>query len=187
MGRNGRCISPYNISMKRTVHSYQKGFTLIEILLYLSLSIVMVALIGGIGVNVLTGLTGSKAEEELQYNAQFVTEKIHAIVSAAKNIELPSARETSPGLILRMNDPKKDPTVIDVVDGRIRVKEGESDPWLLSGKRLIVLTPVFSNVTYAGGPGSVRIILPMELVNPQDRVVLRASTTLYTTINLQYP
>ena len=86
-----------------------------------------------------------------------------------------------------MSDSIKNPTVIDVIDGRVQVQEGEGEPQPLSGRSVVVSDIEFSNVTPAGGLGSVRVALPMSLFNPSNRTVLRASTTLYTTINLQYP
>lgn len=173
--------------MKNIMQNNQTGFTLIEILLYLSLSVVMVSLIGGIGVNVLSGMASAKVEEELQYNAQFVTEKIRATVSEAESIDSPSAGATSSVLSLTMSDPKKTPTVIDVFGGSVRLQQGEGEAQILSGNGILVSDIEFSNVTSLVGAGSVRVVLPMELVNPNNRTVLRASSTLRTTINLQYP
>jgi len=158
-----------------------------EILLYLSLSAVMVALIGGIGVNVLSGLTGAKAEEDLQYNAQFVFEKIRPLVTAAGSIEIPRTGATSSSLVLRSEDLAKDPTVIDVVNGRIRVQKGNAEAQLLSGRNTVVSDLVFSNVTYEDGPGSVQIVMPIGMVNQGGGGGPGVSTTLQTTINLRYP
>ena len=79
--------------MNSSSKTNQLGFTLIEILLYLTLSSIMVALIGGIGVNVLSGLTNAKAEEDLQYNAQFVIEKVRTYILAADIIGNPEVGE----------------------------------------------------------------------------------------------
>jgi len=140
-----------------------------------------------IGVNILSGMASSKAEEELQYNAQFVIEKIRTLVGGAESIESPSVGATSSVLSLTMSDSLKDPTVITMADERVQLQEGSGEPQLLSGSSVVVSNVEFSNVTYENGQGSVRVILPIELLNPDNRTMLRASTTLYTTINLQSP
>src|SRR3989338_8137444 len=104
--------------MKKSVIANQRGFTLIEILLYMALSTILVVLIGGIGANVFSGFVKVKAAEELRYNTQFVTEKIRSLVSQAESISAPVAGESSTSLTLRMSDVSQDPTVIEGGDGR---------------------------------------------------------------------
>lgn len=173
--------------MRNPIRNNQAGFTIMEILLYLSLSVVMVVLISGIGVNVLSGLMSTKAEEEIQYNAQFINEKIRILVGQADGIFVPARAATSTSLSLVMSDPGKNPTVINVLEGSLQIQEGSGDPEPLSGSGVVISDVEFSNVTYEGGSGSVRIKMNMGLYNPGNRTVLRASTTLYTTVNLQYP
>ncbi|MCA9355886.1 type II secretion system protein [Candidatus Kaiserbacteria bacterium] len=165
----------------------QDGFTLIEILLYLSISVVMIALIGSIGVNVLLDVMGSRAKEELHYNVQFAGEKIRLLTSQAESVLEPIQASTSSVLVLKMEDPNNDPTVIDVIDGRIRVQEGMSEPEILSGENIFVSTVEFLNVSRGDEVGSLRLVLGMRVLNPGNRTELQSSTTLYTTMNLQYP
>ncbi len=164
-----------------------EGFTLIELLLYLSLSVIMVVLLGGIGVNVLSSLTNAKAQEELQYNAQFVTEKIHSLVSEAEAIEAPLRNATSSTLQLTRSDLSKNPTIIEVVAGRLQVREGAGESQVLSGSNVVVTATEFSNLTYEGGKGSVRLAFQLGLYNPDNRTALKTNATFYTTINLKYP
>ena len=173
--------------MQYTMKKKQKGFTLIETLLYLAISVVMVALIGGVGVNVLATLANVQREEELQYNSQFIFEKIRTIVNDAETIGIPTSSATSSVLSLTMNDLAKNPTVIDVVDGRLRVQEGSDAPQFLSGKNVVVSAVTFSNVTYAGSDGAVRISFDIYIQNPNTKPSSHAITTIITTINLQYP
>ncbi|OGG65097.1 hypothetical protein A3I99_03920 [Candidatus Kaiserbacteria bacterium RIFCSPLOWO2_02_FULL_45_11b] len=173
--------------MKKYVLTNQRGFTLIEILLYMALSTILVVLIGGIGANVFSGFVKVKAAEELRYNTQFVTEKIRDLVSQADSISTPVAGESSSALTLRMSDVSKDPTVIEVVDGRVTLLEGVGELQFISGTDVDVFGVEFSNITYDEGVGSLRVILEMGLRNPEDRTIYFASSTIYTTVNLQYP
>ncbi len=173
--------------MKKLTLTNSHGFTLIEILLYMALSTIMVVLLAGIGANVFSGFVRAKAAEELQYNTQFVTEKIRNLASQAEAISDPGTGETSDTLTLTMSDISKNPTVIDVVDGRMRIQEGITAPQFISGANVDVSTLEFSNVTYDGAIGSLRVILHLGLHNPEDRNIHIASSTIYTTVNLQYP
>jgi Tfp pilus assembly protein PilV len=173
--------------MKKYKINNQSGFTLIEILLYMVLSTVMVILMGGIGANVFSGFVKAKAAEELQYNTQFVTEKIRSLASQAESIAAPVAGETASVLSLVMSDTSKNPTIIDLVDGRVRLKEGEGEAQFISGSSMDISVAEFSNVTYNDGIGSLRVVLQIGPRNREDRVIYFASTTVYTTVNLQYP
>lgn len=173
--------------MKKPKQKMQSGFTLIEILLYMALSTMMVALMGGIGVNVFSGFVKSKAAEELQYNTQFVTEKIRSTISQAEAITAPAQGESGTVLSLTMSDAAKDPTVIDVSEGRVRIREGAGAAEFISGDGVDVYSAEFLNVTPAESVGSVRAVLHMGLRNPEDRTIHYASSTIYTTVNLLYP
>src|SRR3989344_8527886 len=110
--------------MKKYVLTNQRGFTLIEILLYMALSSILVVVIGGIGANVFSGFVKVKAAEELRYNTQFVTEKIRDLVSQADSISTPVAGGASSAPPLRMSVGSKDPTAFLVGDGRGTLLEG---------------------------------------------------------------
>lgn len=173
--------------MNSSSKTNQLGFTLIEILLYLTLSSIMVALIGGIGVNVLSGLTNAKAEEDLQYNAQFVTEKVRTYILSADSIGFPEVGAASSSLHLVMSDSSKNPTKIFEQNGMVFVQEGENAPAQFSGDNIVVSGMEFFNMTKADGAGMLRILVPMSIYNPDGKHSLRASSTLKTTLNLKYP
>lgn len=173
--------------MRYTMNKKQKGFTLIETFLYLAISVVMVVLIGSVGINVLATLASVHAEEELQYNSQFIIEKIRTIVNDAETIDIPISGATSSTLSLTMSDPAKNPTVIDVVDGRFRMQEGSDTPQFFSGQNIVVSAVTFSNVTYTGSDGAVRVSFDLNVQNSNTKPSSHAITTIVTTINVQYP
>jgi type II secretory pathway pseudopilin PulG len=172
---------------KIIIKNGQSGFTLIEVLLYLGLSILMTSLVSGIGINVLTSLVNVKAESELQYNSQFINEKIRPYITEAKGIELPLVGATSSVLVLSMDNQDKNPTTIDIFDGRLRVREGDDEFEFFSGENILLSDIEFTNVTYDGGLGSLRIVLPMMFHDPSNRRIFNSSTTLSATINIKYP
>lgn len=153
----------------------------------MGLSTIMLVIMGGVGVNVFSGFVKAKAAEELQYNTQFVTETIRTLVTQAENITLPTSADTSAVLSLEMADTVKNPTIIDVVDGRVRVRAGAGEAEFITGTSVSVTSVEFSNVMYEEGVGSLRVVLQLGLRNPDDRTIYYASSTVHTTINLQYP
>lgn len=173
-------------SMKKNHWKAQRGFTIIEILLYMSLSVIMVSLIGGVGVNVLSSITNAKVEEDLQYNAAFIIEKMDTLIRNAQEIAVPLASGTSSTLSLIMDDPLKNPTVIEAIEGHVYVTEGSGEPVMLSGRN-VVATMEFTNVTREGARGSLQIALQMEIHTEKAGVNPRSAIEFYSTINLQHP
>lgn len=171
--------------MNKNINTNQ-GFTLIEILLYLSLSVIMIALIGGIGVNILRGRVNVKIQEELQYNAQFLTEKLQQIISEAETIQSPVSYSASSSLSLMMKDAAKNPTIIDIDDGQLRIKEGDNNPVVVSGKDIIISDMEFFNVTHAGGFGTVRVVLRLGMIG-SNNFTSQSKISISATVNLQYP
>lgn len=162
----------------------QRGFTLVELLLYLALSVVMLSVLGGIGINVLSSSMQAHAEEELYYNALWVTHSISAALDSAVSIESPVLGATSTTLVLTMEDPEKSPTVFTQSGDVITVQEGSANPMQLSGEDVMV-TLQFTNVTPADASGSVALMLQLESFSEISRTDTFASSTFKTTFSIK--
>lgn len=174
--------------MKHDIQKKIQGFTLIEIVLYLSISTVMVVLLGGIGVHALSNIEYTKSQEEIQYNAQFMTETIQKIVLDAETIQTPVSRATSSKLILITNDASKNPISIEVVDGALLLQQGSGASETLSGESMYVKAIEFSNVSPPGSDtSSLRVRLTLDLSHSGGLVIPDRETSFYTTINQNYP
>ncbi len=161
-----------------------KGFTLIELLLYMSLAMVMLAVLSGVGANVLESRTKAKAQEEVQYTGQFMLERIAALLEEAESITQPSPQASSSVLILQMENAEENPTIIRFQDESVQMQKGDQPSQSLVGNTIAISELQFHNVTQ-DGRGAVRIVLDVEAYNPKKLNAFAASTTLYTTINLR--
>lgn len=168
------------------VKKCQRGFTLIELLLYISMAVLMLAFLGGIGVHVLSSRVKAHAQEELLYNAQFITQKLQGEISSASAITLPVQGATGVILSLVQNDTEGTPLLFEVVDGRLRMQEGVSEPVFISTEDMVVESLEFANVTQEGGAPTVRMRLYLQAYNPQNRQEFSASSTFYMTASVEY-
>jgi len=116
----------------------QKGFSLIEFLLYMSLSMVMLALLGGIGINVLQSKEKDKALEEIQYSVPYVMMILGTRIEQAEQVILPEVGEVSSTLSLQTRNPDTNPTTFDVFEGKVRMQEGEHEPVIISTSGILV-------------------------------------------------
>jgi Tfp pilus assembly protein PilW len=162
-----------------------KGFTLIELLLYLSLAMVMLAVLGGIGINVLSSRVKAHSFEQIHYNAVYLSEMLTQSLEQARAITVPSEFTTSSVLSLTMEEEDKDPTVFALQNGQVSMQEGANAPVILSNDDVIVSELVFTNLHEDAEAGFVRIEMQIESVNPQQRNMYSASSTFYTTVRLQ--
>ena len=164
----------------------KKWFTLIEFVIYIGIAGTALVVTGAIGLNILFGKAKLGAVGEVSYNARFAMEKISERVRNAQAINSPAIGTSGTSLSLKMADTRKNPTVFDVVNNRIRIKEGSSGiPTELISDETNVASLLFSNVSYVNTPGAVRVELSLEHVNLSGRPEYNASGTFYTNANIR--
>jgi hypothetical protein len=165
-----------------------QGFTLIELVLYMSLSMIMVILLGGIGVHALESRSKAHAYGEVLYNSEFILETMRTSLDGAASIAVPGGSATSSTLTLLMRDREKSPTVFSVIDHVVwmQVGSGAATPMQLSSNSVEVPVFAFEYVSGEKGPGAVRLTLKVESYNPQKLAAYSADSSLSTTMSLKY-
>lgn len=161
-----------------------KGFTLIEFLMYISIVGIILVVASAVGFNVLFGKAKLAAIEEVSQNARFSLERIASAVYGAEAINSPVPGAASSALSLQMADVAKNPTIFDVSEGILRIKEGGGAATPLTSDEVAVSSLTFSNVSYANAPGAVRIAITLRFYNPANRQEYNFEKTFYTTANI---
>ena len=162
-----------------------KGFTLLEFLLYIGLVGIVLTVAGAIGLNILFGKAKLGAIEEVSQNARFAMEGISNTVRNAQAINSPSIGTTAPLLSLQMADLAKNPTIFDISGGVVRIKEGTGGAVDITSSEVVVTDIQFSNISYALTPGTVRAQMTVQYNNPSGRPEYNFSKTFYTTANIR--
>lgn len=162
-----------------------KGFTLLEFLLYISLVGIILLVAGAIGLNVLFGKAKLGAIEEVSQNARFTIEKIADRVRNAEAINSPAQGASASTLSLQMANAGQNPTVFDLSGGVARIKEGAGATTDLTSNEVTVTALQFSNISYTDTPGTVRIQMTIKLTNPENRQEYNFEKTFYTTANIR--
>ena len=120
-----------------------RGFTFIEIILYVSIvSIILVALVP-FAWNVIGGSVKSSAEQEVNSQARFISERIKYEVRNADGINSVAAASIS----LDPPGTSNDPTIIDLSGGRIRIKLGAAADVDLNSTDTNITSLIFTNYT----------------------------------------
>jgi len=162
----------------------RQGFTLIELILYVGITAVILLTAGAIGMNILFGKSKLLAVEEVSQNARFAMEVIVERVRDSNGINTPVPGSGSPTISLSMSNPAQDPTVFTATSGLIWLQEGTSSSVALTSQDVIVTNVQFSNVSYPGATGTVRIEFTVESNNPGNRQEYQFQSTFYTTVHV---
>jgi len=161
------------------------GFTLLEFLLYIAIIGVTVVAAGAILFNILFAKAKLSALDEVNHNGRFAMEKIADAVRNAEAINAPAPQAASGSLSLQMADGSLDPTVFSLSGGAMTIAEGVGAPAAITTGDVTVSDAVFTNVSYAGTPGTVRIRMTIASVNPDNRPEFAAQETFIMTVNVR--
>jgi Tfp pilus assembly protein PilW len=162
----------------------KNSFTLIEFLIYIAIVSSILVLISGFFWNIFFGGIKETAYQEVQQNGQFALTKITQEIKKATGINSPSPGNSANSLSLAMANPNLNPTVFDLANGKLRITQGANPPIELTSNQVIVSNLQFSNLSYEGTPGVIRIEMTVYYFNPANRMEYQASIDLKSTVSL---
>lgn len=161
-----------------------KSFTLIEILIYLGLVAVILILIIGLTFNIIYGNVKRSSYQEIQQNARFALEKINRLIRESAGINSPVPGASSDSLSLMMVDEAVNPTIIDLLNNQIRLRQSEN-VYSLTSDQVVVSGLEFTNLSYENTPGTIKTVFDIEYNNPDNRNEYQASLSLTSTMSLR--
>lgn len=116
------------------------GFTFIELILYMAIVTVMLSALVPFAWNIIGAASKSNTEQEVFSQARFISERIKYEIR--NSIGINSVTATSISLITATN-----PTVIDVLSGNIRIKQGAGAVVVLNSLDTAISGLTFTNNT----------------------------------------
>lgn len=171
---------------------YQKlhrGFTLIETLIYIAVVGMTVTSLVLFTVSLSNSRTKTYVVQEVHANTRVALDTMERTIRNAESVEVASSTfGVDPGvLVLRMADPLKDPTVIqlDADDGALIISEGEGDAVSLTSSQAVVQNLVFTNLTASSSREHIRIEMTMGFKNLGDRVEYTYTQDVQTAVSVR--
>ncbi len=156
-----------------------KGFTLIEFLIY---SIIVTMFIGALimtSVNLIQGNAYLNTINEVNNNMRFSLNKITYYIREAKNFSI-----TGDSLLLTLNN--NEVVLIFVEDDILKIQKNEEDPlFLIDVERIRVNNLSFTHISYPDAPKTIRIELSLKYYNPYNISIYNFETTSVITENLR--
>lgn len=122
-----------------------KGFTFIELILYVTLIMLVFGSLTSVGI--ITAQAGQKSSvvQEVGATGRYISERIKKEIREARGIN--SVASTS--ISLQTFDLTKDPTVIDLSAGNVRIKQGAGSAIAINPTNATITGLTFTNQTSA--------------------------------------
>jgi prepilin-type N-terminal cleavage/methylation domain-containing protein len=135
----------------------QKGFSLIEIIIYLGLlSIILAILIFFFQEEIYLKAKIANQAEVID-NGQFALNKIVWYLQHAESLNYPSSGQGKNTLSLNLSDTAQNPVVFFIENNVLKIKQANSEPIALNNDRVKVLGVTFSNFAFAAKEPIIQI------------------------------
>jgi type II secretory pathway pseudopilin PulG len=164
-----KVVAVHTKHMRTNTEENKNGFTLVELLLYISISATVLLVVISLLALVIKGQIKNQAITEVEQQGGVIMDIITANIRNADSAISPGAGEASDSLVLAMPDAGRDPVIFDSYNRTIRITEGQGDPVPLSNSRVLVSDLNFANLAPEDIPSSVRIEFTLEHINPEGR------------------
>lgn len=176
------------MSKIKNQNSKLKGFTLIEMILYIAIVSILLTGLVYFTWDLIYGRVKSYTEQEVNQNIRFASSRIVYELKSAQAINTPSTG-TSNTLSLSMSDSARNPTVFDIVGGRLRIGYGNtgncpvSNPCYLTSNKVSVSNLNFTNLQQGD---STNIKFTITVSSSGDRQELNKSETFESAVELRH-
>ena len=162
----------------------EKGFTLIEVLLYLAIVGIIIQgfitfILSITDINSKTYVT-----QEVQANTRMILGLISQKIRAADDILTPSEGNSTSTLILDMPNPDPDLT-FSITDGVLGMAEGAASSTPITSNKVNISNLTFTNLATAGEKDNIRIEITAIDFKMGESKEFQYSQTLQTSVSLR--
>ena len=162
-----------------------KGFSLIELILYIGLASLILGAITYFIIMVLEARVKNQTIAEVSGQGVSAMQVISQAVRNAEDVNSPVKGNESDSLSLDVYESTDDPTVFDLSNGKLWIKEGLEDPVELTNSRVIVSDFTIKNVSKNNRQKTIRIQFTITHLNPENKNEFNYSETFYETANIK--
>lgn len=136
----------------------RRGFTLVELVLYLGVTSIMLFLISTSLGMLLESRVKNQTIAEVEQQGMQAMYVITQAIQDADLINTPATQgASSPTLSLNTYTVGNNPTVFDLSAGVLRITEGAGAPVDLTNAKVVASSLAFENLTPVGTPGDIRV------------------------------
>jgi len=161
----------------------QKGFTLLETLLYIGILAILLTGMTVALTSLLKSRGGGIAHTELAETSQFVINRIENIIRGSYSIQSPAVGEPADStLVVVRLTPSMAYYTFNLEDGVITLKVNTDDPVPITSSLINVTSLSFENFSFSSrSKNTVRLYMELESADPAQK----ASTSIETFLSIQ--
>ena len=172
--------------MKKNVSSRIPGFTLIEVLLYVSIAGILLTGITTFFLITVQARTKYQTISEVENQGSQVVNLIAQTIRNGTALTTPPANSSAASISITTAVASTTPTIFDLSGGTVRITEGANTAAPITSSRVIVSNLVFYNLTRTNAPSSIRFQFTLSSVNPANKNEYEFSQTFYGAASLRY-
>lgn len=146
----------------------KKGFSLIELILYIGIISVFILVVFQFIFIFVDARSKDQTISEVEDQGAQALKQITQLIRNSEAITSPIKGESASSLTLDVIDPLKDPTIIDLSNGVIRIKEGVNNYINLTNDYVVVSDLLFNNVSKEKNTGIIKIDFTINFYNPNN-------------------
>ena len=170
------------------MYKTQKGFTLIELILYVGISSFILLVTFLFVSQILEARTKSQAIAEVEQQGDWAMQAItQAIRNSKSPVNFPAMGAIGNYLSLTMNDVAKSPTIFSLLNDAIAISEAGGGIISLTNSNITISNLNFQNVSKTGTLGSIKFSFIVSYKNQgQIRQEFNYSKTFYGSSSVRY-
>ena len=161
-----------------------KGFTLVELLLYVSISAIMILVLSSFINLFLQARVKNQVIAEVDQQGLQAAHLITQTIRNAIDVNTPAQGILSNSASLETVDGADDPTIFTLSDDTIYITEGTADSIALTNDRIIASDLSFYNLSRDNTRGIIRVQFTLTHVEPINRHEYQYSQTFYASANI---
>lgn len=162
-----------------------KGFTLIEVLLYMVILGLIIASLSGFIFMTYQSKIKNQTIAETEQQGNQIMDIILQTVRNATAINSPAAQSSGASLSLNTTNGTTTPTIFDILGVNLRLTEGVGSAINLTGGRVAISNVVFTNATETGALGLIRVQFTLTYINNAGTNEYSYAKTFYGTASLR--
>lgn len=147
----------------------QAGFTLLELLLYISIVSSMLLVLSYFFVGTASTKISNQVENNVNQQASFIMDTMLQSIRNSDSVTAPAANSTASQLTLAVPASANTPTIFALSGSAATIKEGSASAIPLTSSSVIVSNLTFKNTMRTGTPGSIQVSFTLSANSTSSR------------------
>jgi len=182
-------IFNYKYVKDLTTTQEARGYTIIEMLLYIAIFSLIIGSILSVAMSIADQRIQNQATQEVDYQGNMAINSITQSLRNASSINTPTPTNTSSSISFNLPVTSNNPIVYDVIGeqgvNRLHMRMGTTSPEYLTNTRVSITNLSISNRAISGGKDSIYISFTLTYHNPTNKPQLSYQKNFYGVTTLR--